>query len=215
MEKIKVIIIDDHPSVRFGLQALLNKYHDIHVVGVGANGAMALKLCQEKLPDVVIIDLSMPGMSGFDVIRIICAEFPRIKTLVLTNTDYDRNVFEAINAGASGYLVKDAEIETIIETIRSINQGKNALTEEAQNALFSAQQSIILRENEAFTDREIEVLELLVNGKSNAEIADMLIISISTVKYHLRSIFRKLDVKTRTEAVLLALQLGLVSNPEH
>lgn len=214
MSVIKVLIVDDHPAVRHGLAAVLNKFDDISVIGVAAHGAKALDLCRQNAPDVALIDMLMPQMDGVETITAMKADFPDVAAIMLTHSDRNEAVVKAMDAGAIGYLVKDAEVTEIADAIRAAAAGKRTLSPEALEALIRARTTPQPHPDNQLTDRELDVLRLMARGLKNPEIAEALIISLSTVKFHIGMIFKKLDVSTRTEAVVKALQDGLVDQPD-
>jgi DNA-binding NarL/FixJ family response regulator len=212
MSQINIILVDDHPSVRFGLEAVLNKFDDITVINVADSGQRALELCQTEQPDVAIVDLCMPGMSGLDTIRALHEQYPTIKLIVLTHADNNDMVAEALQAGAVGFLVKNAEIKDIANAIRSAVQNQRTLSPEALESIISAQTALFPHPDSTLTQRERDVLKLMAEGKKNPQIAKDLVITLSTVKFHVSSIFKKLGVETRTEAVVYAMKLGLIDD---
>lgn len=214
MELIRIIIIDDHPAVRLGLQAILNKFDDISVIGVAGECEQALNLCRQKPPDVALVDMFMPVMDGIETIKAIHAEFPQIAAIMLTHSDRDETIIQAMDAGAIGYLIKDAGIEEIASAIRAAAAGKRTLSPEALEAIIRHKTAPQPHPDNQLTDREREVLRLMVGGLKNPQIAKDLTVSLSTVKFHISMIFKKLDVKTRTEAVVKALDTGLVERPK-
>lgn len=210
MKTIRIVIIDDHPAVRFGLEAVLNRLPDISVVGVAEGGSKARDLCREVQPDVALVDMFMPRMNGIETIKALQTDDPAIKTIMLTHSDRDETVVQAIDAGATGYLVKDADIRTIAEAIRAAAADKRTLSPEALEAIIRAKTAPQPHPDTQLTDRELEVLQLMVCGLQNPQIARELFVTLSTVKFHISTIFKKLGVRTRTEAVVKALETGLV-----
>lgn len=209
MDAIKIIIVDDHPAIRLGLQEILNQLDDMTVVGVAENGKTALDLCQQDVPDVALIDLFMPGMDGIETIQAIQRAYPAISVIVLTHSARDDDVIRAIDAGATGYLVKDAEISEIAGAIRAAVAGRRALSPDALEALIRARTTPPYPDEE-LSDREQQVLLLMARGMKNPQIAEQLNIALSTVKFHISTIFKKLKVKSRTEAVVRAIEAGLI-----
>jgi DNA-binding NarL/FixJ family response regulator len=165
MSQINIILVDDHPSVRFGLEAVLNKFDDITVINVADSGQRALELCQTEQPDVAIVDLCMPGMSGLDTIRALHEQYPTIKLIVLTHADNNDMVAEALQAGAVGFLVKNAEIKDIANAIRSAVQNQRTLSPEALESIISAQTALFPHPDSTLTQRERDVLKLMAEGK--------------------------------------------------
>ncbi|MBN1666214.1 MAG: response regulator transcription factor [Anaerolineales bacterium] len=207
---IRVMIVDDHALVRSGLEAFLLIQKDLKLVAQAKNGQQAISLCAEAQPDVILMDLLMPGMGGIDTICQIKQQFPRIQCIALTSYKDEDLVQGALKAGAIGYLLKDVSSEDLASAIRSAHVGRPALAPEAAQALIH-----ISMKGPAIgadlTDREREVLTLMVAGLNNPDIADRLVISRGTVKFHVSSILSKLGVSSRTEAVSLALQNHLVT----
>lgn len=210
MSDIRVIIVDDHPAVRFGLQAVLAKLNGITIIGVADGGESALALCHQDAPDVALIDMFMPQMNGIETIKAIHSDFPHIALIMLTHSDRDETVLEAMDAGAIGYIVKDAEITDIANAIRAAAEGKRWLSPEALEALIRSKTAQQPHPDSQLTEREQQVLRLMVEGLRNPQIAETLVVSLSTVKFHTSMIFKKLNVNTRTEAVVKALESGLV-----
>lgn len=210
MAPIRVVIVDDHPAVRFGLEAVLNKHEDISVVGVAESGMRALELCRSLQPDVMIVDILMPHMDGIATIRTLHSAHPTVKLLALTQLNRDETVLNAMEAGAIGYLVKDTEIGAIVDAIRAAAMGKRTLSPSALDVLIRSR-TLLNHPANQLSDRETEVLSLMVKGLRNPQIAANLAISVSTVKFHISAIFKKLGVSTRTEAVIKAVENGLVN----
>ncbi len=214
---MRVLIADDHALFRDGLRSLLEA-RQIEVVGEAANGQEAVELTRRLAPDVVLMDLTMPEMDGLTATRAICAEQPAVKVVVLTASEDDADLFEAIKSGAQGFLPKDLEAEQFFDHLVGVTRGEPALTPGLARKLLHefAHPSATRREREpdALTDREREVLELLVQGiTTNRELAERLVVSENTVKYHLRNILDKLHVQNRAEVIAYAVRHGLVEPP--
>ena len=206
---VRVMIVDDHAVVRSGLAAFLMVCDGLELVGEASDGAQALEVCSRVKPEVVLMDLVMPGMDGAAATREIRSKYPDIQVIILTSFKEQNLVEEALEAGAIGYLLKDVSAEELASAIRAAKHGKPTLSPEATQALISAAKHS--REDDCeLTAREKEILGLMVEGLSNPEIACKLIVSRSTVKFHVSSILSKLGVESRTEAVATALQKKLV-----
>jgi two-component system, NarL family, response regulator LiaR len=208
---IRVAIVDDHEMVRSGLALFLSAFSDLQLVGQAANGAEALQLCKEACPDVLLMDLLMPEMDGISATRAIRKAHPQVKIIALTSfSDHDL-VQQALQSGAIGYLLKSASIDELSSAIRAAYRGRPTLAPEAFRALVSSPN--VPAPGNDLTGREREILELLVAGLSNGEIAARLILSRSTVKTHVSNVLSKLNVSNRAAAVALALQHRLVRPP--
>jgi DNA-binding NarL/FixJ family response regulator len=205
---IRILIVDDHPVVRDGLRGMLAGEADFEVVGEAASGAEAVLLTERERPDVVLMDLQMPGVDGATATAEIAERFPGTRVLVLTTYDTDADILRAVEAGATGYLLKDAPRERLFPAIRSAARGETVLAPTVATRLVNRMR---VPAEEALTSREIEVLELVARGSSNADVAASLFISEATVKTHLLHIFGKLGVDDRTAAVVSALERGIIA----
>jgi DNA-binding NarL/FixJ family response regulator len=205
---IRLLIVDDHPVVRDGLRGMLAGEPDFEVVGEAASGAEAVLLTERERPDVVLMDLQMPGVDGATATAEIAERFPGTRVLVLTTYDTDADILRAVEAGATGYLLKDAPRERLFPAIRSAARGETVLAPTVATRLVNRMR---VPAEEALTSREIEVLELVAKGASNADVAASLFISEATVKTHLLHIFGKLGVDDRTAAVVSALERGIIA----
>jgi DNA-binding NarL/FixJ family response regulator len=208
---MNVLIADDHALFRDSLRSLLEA-HGLTVLGEARNGREAVELARKLKPDVVLMDLSMPEMDGLAATRLISADQPEVKVVVLTASDEDAKLFEAIKSGAQGYLLKNLESSEFFTLLEGINRGEPALTPALARKLLqefakpSASQSQH-HDPDALTERELEVLGLLAAGSSNREIAESLVVTVDTVKKHVTRIFEKLGLETRNAATLRALEV--------
>lgn len=207
--RIRVAIVDDHAVVRSGLSAFLLAYDDLELVGEAGNGMEAVRLCDQIQPDVLLMDLVMPEMDGATAIQIIRQRHPRIQVIALTSFKEENLVQQALEAGAISYLLKNVSADELVAAIRAAHVGRPTLAPEAAQALIHAATHASLPHYD-LTPRELEVLTLIVEGLNNTEIARRLVVSRSTVKFHVSSILSKLGVASRTEAVALAVQHHLV-----
>ena len=201
---IRVGIVDDHPVVRDGLAAILGLQPDIKVVGEAATGREACALFDRQRPDVLLLDLKMPGMDGLEVVQTLCAAHPEARIVILTTYGGDEDIFRSLKAGAKGYLLKDAPRQQILEAIRTVHAGGRYLSA----AIVSKVAEHALRPE--LTGREREVLQHMARGESNKEIGAALFVSEGTVKTHVKSILAKLDASSRTEAVTIATRRGII-----
>ena len=208
MNKIRLLIVDDHPIVRDGLQGVLQSQPDIEVVGEAADGEAAVQMANSLSPDIVLMDLRMPVMDGVTALREIRTRNPQCQVLVLTTYDSDADILPAIEAGASGYLLKDSTREELYAAIRAAARGETVLAPAVAARLVGRMRAPA---EEKLSSRELEVLQLVAEGGSNSEIASRLHISQATVKSHLIHIFGKLGVSDRTAAVTVALKRGILS----
>ena len=207
MNCIRLVIADDHPVVRDGLRGMLESQPDFQVIGEASDGAAALQLAIEMEPDLILIDLRMPVMDGVTAIREIKRRRPGVQVLVLTTYDSDADILPAIEAGATGYLLKDTSREELYRAIRAAARGETVLAPAVARRLIGRMR---LPVEEKLSSRELEVLGLVAGGLSNSDIGGRLHISQATVKSHLIHIFGKLGVSDRTAAVTVALQRGLI-----
>jgi DNA-binding NarL/FixJ family response regulator len=202
--KIRVLCVDDHPVVRDGLAAIINLQPDMTLAGSAATGGEALERYSELRPDVALIDLRLPDMSGFELIKKIKAKFPRARIIVLSSHEGDADIQRALEAGALGYVAKGMVRDELLEIIRSVHAGKRRLPAAVAQKLAEHMA------DEPISPRELEVLSLMAAGRRNKEIASELSIAEDTVKMHVRNILSKLQVNDRTEAVTIALRRGII-----
>jgi two-component system, NarL family, response regulator LiaR len=208
---IRVVVVDDHAIVRSGLAAFLHAFADLELVGEATDGAEAVQLCEGLCPDVVLMDLLMPGLDGATATALIRQRYPRIHVLILTSFTADELIQRALRAGAVGYLLKTVSAEELASAIRAAHRGRLTLAPEAtQSLLRTTTGDAVPVPGNALTKREQDVLHLLTTGRDNKAIANALIISRSTVKYHLSNILSKLHAPNRTKAVAIALEHHLV-----
>lgn len=203
-EKIKVVIADDHPALRTGLISVVNSEPDMTVVGQAATGQEAVAMAMRHKPDIVLMDLRMPGGSGIEAMAAIAKALPETRAVVLTTFDLDEDIYRALRAGAKAFLLKDSTMAEITDAIRKVHRGERLLPPRVELQLGHR-----LKRGD-LTGRELEVLQLIVQGKSNKEISAALFISEATVKTHLQVVFQKLGVNARTEAAIEAVRSGLV-----
>jgi two-component system NarL family response regulator len=203
-EPIRILVVDDHHVVRQGLVALLNIMPDIAVIGQAADGEEAIKLYRALEPDITLMDLQLPGLSGVETIRRIRNDNPSARFIVLTTFDGDEDIYRALEAGARAYLLKGMTVEELTSAIKAVHAGKTRISPAIADKLAGRMSS------QALTVREQDVLERIVAGRSNKEIASDLNISEATVKTHINSLLGKLGVGDRTHAATVALQRGIV-----
>ena len=201
---IRVLVVDDHPSMRMGIIALIDSQPFMEVVAEAADGEEAIEVYDDVLPDVVLMDLRMHRMGGAEAILSICGKHPDAKIIVLSTYDWDEDIHRALQSGAKSYLLKDMAVEDIAETIRSVFEGDTYLPSKVAERLSAR------GDRQQLTERERDVLESLIKGRSNKEIAQSLCLSEETVKSHMKTLFMKLNVRDRTEAAIMAIRRGIV-----
>jgi NarL family two-component system response regulator YdfI len=209
-QPIRVVIADDHLLVREGLRSVLAVAEDILLIGEASDGAEAVDLAESLSPDVILMDLRMPRMGGIEAIGQIKARHPAIEIIILTTYDDDAHILQGLGAGARGYLLKDAGRNALFDTVRAAARGESLLPPEVLAALLARREAYERAEDQGLSQREQEVLNLVVTGAANKEIAMDLSITERTVKAHVTSILNKLGVNSRTEAAVVALRRGLV-----
>lgn len=219
MPDIKIIIIDDHEIVRRGLRGFLEVSEGIEVVGEGSDGENALDLVETLQPDVVLMDLIMPGMNGVEATRSIMTKYPESRILILSSFGDDNYLFPVLEAGAAGYVLKDIAPDELVEAIRDVHAGKTRINPDLASKLVDRVRHQAAADTEStgstessddLTERELEVLTCICDGQSNKEIADTLSISPMTVKTHISKILAKLGLQDRTQAAIHAIRSGLV-----
>lgn len=201
---IRVLVVDDHPPMRIGLVALIKSQPGMDVVAEACDGEEAIEVYDDVRPDVVLMDLRMPGMGGVEAILAIRKKYPEARVIVLSTYDWDEDIHRAIQSGALSYLLKDMPIEDIASTVRAVYAGDTSLPRQVVQRLTERSQ------REQLTERERDVLESLIKGRSNKEIASSLCISEDTVKSHLKTLFAKLRVHDRTGAAIEGIRHGIV-----
>ena len=207
---IRVMLVDDHNVVRSGLATFLRAYEDLELVGEAKNGFEAVNLCHQKKPDVILMDLMMPEMDGIAATRAILADYPEIKIIAMTSFEEEELVQGVLAAGAISYLLKNVTADELAKAIRDAVSGKSTLSPEAARVLIQATRPT-KQPSFDLTEREREVLNLVVQGNSNQQIAEALVISLATVKAHISSILSKLQVSSRAEAIAFAIKNKLVT----
>ena len=214
-QDIRILIVDDHAVVRDGLEALLSAEPGMQVVGAAGDGEGAVRLAKQLAPDIILLDLVMPRMDGVQATRQIKRQDPQARILVLTSFGEDHQVYAAVKAGASGYLMKDTSSDELIQAIRDTCAGKPVMQPEIAKKLMRGIQSQDGgdMQADALTERETEILQHLAQGKSNQDIADDLFLSERTVRTHITNILGKLGLSNRTQAVLYALREGIAHIP--
>lgn len=212
MEAIKVLIVDDHSLVRDGLSRLLEEQDNITVVGQAGDGLEAVEAARELQPDIVLMDLRMPGMDGVEVMRRIRSENPHHKFIVLTAYDSDESILEAIEAGAMSYVLKDSPREELFHALRWVQNGKSIIDPSLTTRVLGRLTLLShhAASNDVLSKREVEVLRVMATGATNQEIGDSLFITQGTARTHVANILRKLNVKDRTEAVAKSMQKGII-----
>ncbi len=217
----RILLVDDHVLFRKGLTALLSERPDIQVVGEARDGLEAIDAAREFLPDVILMDVNMPRCDGLEATRRIKREMPHVKIVILTVSDDDQHLFEAIKSGAQGYLLKDLEPYQLYDLLESISRGDAPLSGSIATKIlkeFSRPSGVSAQEPEVMdelTPRETNILQLVAEGKSNKDIASELVISENTVKIHIRNILEKLHLQNRIQAAVYAVSQGLVSDPPY
>ena len=211
-QPIRVMLVDDHTMVRRGLATFLKVYEDLLLVGEAESGETAVQLCAEVLPDVILMDMFLPAMDGAATTQAIRQRFPQIQVIMLTSFKEGKLIKNALAAGAIGYLLKDVSADDLVRAIRAAHAGRATLSPEAAQALVE-ESNLPPVPGLDLTEREREVLALMIEGLNNVQIAGRLTVSPSTIKSHVSNILSKLGVASRTEAVTLALRNGIIPPP--
>ncbi|HEX3470332.1 MAG TPA: response regulator transcription factor [Silvibacterium sp.] len=200
---IQVLIVDDHPMVREGLAGVLER-QNMKIVGLAATGKQAVEMYSAYKPDVVLLDLRLPDQSGFDVVRTVLGNDPQARIIILSSAQGDASIYNAISLGVRGYLLKGIDGATLADQVRRVAAGGSCLSPE------TAEKLTLYISSQKLSEREIEVLGLISKGKSNKEIADLIFVTENTVKMHVKKILLKLQANDRTQAVVIAIQRGLL-----
>lgn len=209
-EHVRIVVVDDHALFRRGLVGLLSEMQNFEVVGQASNGAEALKVISEQRPDIVLLDVNMPEMSGIETLSALKRKNIQSQVLMLTISQHEEDLIGSIRAGANGYLLKNAEPETLRQTILDVMAGKSVLAPEITEQVFRLVRSGQVGSSGILSEREVEVLRFLAKGYTTAQTSSKLVISENTVKTHVRHILNKLEVGNRAEAVAKATQMGLI-----
>ena len=218
-EPIRAMIVDDHALFRRGLEMVLEEEPDIELVGQASDGAEAVEKAAESLPDVVLMDIRMPRSSGIEACRAVKEAAPSAKIVILTISDEEEDLFEAIRAGASGYLLKDIPLDEVADAVRAVHGGQSLINPSMAGKLLTEFATLARRDDEEraqevpaprLTEREMQVLKLVARGMNNRDIAKELFISENTVKNHVRNILEKLQIHSRMEAVMVAVREKLI-----
>jgi two-component system NarL family response regulator len=202
---IRILIVDDHPVVRAGLASMLGTQEELELVGAARSGEEALRMLEEHRPDVLLLDLRMPGMSGVETLQALKTANRQVRVIILTNYETDEDIYRAVQAGAQGYLLKDTSLREMVEAIRAVHSGKRYIPRHIASRLAER----MVRTN--LTSRELEILKMLSKGPTNKQIGHALGISDNTVRNHVLKIIEKLEVSDRTEAATTAIQRGLIT----
>ena len=222
MDIIKVLLVDDHTLFRDGMKALLGRQKSINVIGEAGNGAEGIEKALELFPDVVLMDLNMPDMTGIEAVSKILAFKPDMKILMLTVSEDDEDLFEAVKAGAMGYLLKNVETEKLLSSVHQVARGEATVSAALTDRIFAEFRAMSRRGDkkaeespkDLLSKREKEILEHISRGESNKEIANRLCIAESTVKIHVQNILKKLNLNSRVQAAVYAVEKNLVSSPK-
>ena len=215
MQKIKVMIVDDHEVVREGLKQLLSLDKTIDVMAEASSGLECLELLENRLPDIVLMDIRMPGINGIETTRLVCQKYPQVKVIMLTLYDEAQHVNDAIKAGAKGYVLKKVRRDELVRIIHDVSEDRAFLDPEVTEAVFNKikrKETLLKGEiNIELTQRELEILKYLVDGYKDRQIAESLFISEHTVRSHIKNIYKKFRVTSRSQAVVEAVRKGIIN----
>jgi DNA-binding NarL/FixJ family response regulator len=212
---IKLLLVDDHAVLRDGLKTIIESEDDIKVIGEAVSGSDALNKVRELAPNIILMDINLPGMNGVEVTRILKQQYPHIRVLILTMHSHEEYFMSAIKEGADGYLLKDAPSDQVVEAVRTVFHGESVIHPSMTRKLLTFHQQSQRKDKveNSLTEREREVLTCLVKGLTNKEIGESLFVSDKTVKIHVSNIFKKLNVKSRSQVIIHAVQNKLVPFP--
>jgi len=216
-EKIRVLLVDDHTLFRSGIKSLLQRNEDFEVVGEAGDGLDGIKRARSLNPDVVLLDLHMPGVSGLEAVKVITEEIPKVRVLMLTVSEDAQDLMDALRAGASGYLLKNIETDMLVDAIRRAAKGESVVSQQMTAKLIQGVRTApridtMLAERDRFSPRERDIMASLALGESNKEIARKLNLAESTVKIHVQNIFKKLNITSRVQVALYAVEHGFGQN---
>ncbi len=216
-EKIRVLLVDDHTLFRSGIKSLLQRNEDFEVVGEAGDGLDGIKRARSLNPDVVLLDLHMPGVSGLEAVKVITEEIPKVRVLMLTVSEDAQDLMDALRAGASGYLLKNIETDMLVDAIRRAAKGESVVSQQMTAKLIQGVRTApridtMLAERDRFSPRERDIMASLALGESNKEIARKLNLAESTVKIHVQNIFKKLNMTSRVQVALYAVEHGFGQN---
>ena len=221
-EPVRVLLVDDHVLFRKGISSMMASQLDLEVVGEASDGSEALEKARDLMPDIILMDINMPHCDGLEATRLIKDELPYVKIVILTVSDDEQNLFEAIKSGAMGYLLKNLEPEELFDLVRGVYRGEAAISRNTATKILSElsrqaqrDQEPVISAKTVLTEREKEVLQLVITGATNKEIATALYISENTVKNHLCNILDKLHLQNRIQAAAYALREGLINDPRN
>ncbi len=218
-EKIRVLLVDDHTWDRSGSKSLLQRNDDFEVVGEAGDGLEGIKRARSLKPDVVLLDLHMPGISGLEAVKVIAEEMPEVRVLMLTVSEDAQDLMEALRAGASGYLLKNIETDALVDALRKASQGESVVSQQMTAKLIQGvrnpPKAEATVERDRFSPRERDILASLALGESNKEIARKLDLAESTVKIHVQNIFKKLNMSSRVQVALYAVENGFGQGRAH